>query len=1085
MTDPAATGPNPPWDETANAVLVMDTDGRIVEWPQTAEAMFGFRRSEAVGRLAASLLITDPRRDAFHECLEWLSSEPADAAARNQRLEIVARHKSGEEIVIDLTLTRLNGQEPPLLLGQVRNLSSRIKHEADSSRERMESRLLGQVAALSSVESSFHESLQKCLDTLCGITGWPLGFALLRDPSHLHLATNHLWHMAADERLRGIQPEQFPIEVPKDEGFIGHIWRTGEPSWTSEWGEDDPLLTPALLEPGFQMVFGFPVIADEEIIAVLVFFDWEERIPNGDMMMVIDNLRHQLGRMVERKRWIEERARLAAIVDSSYDAIIGKDLNGRIITWNQGAEQVYGYTAQEVLGQSIRMLLPFGMEEEEPSVTEVVATGHRLNMFETKRRCKDGTVIDVALAVSPIRDSRGRIVGSSSIERDVTLRKKKDTELLHAKREAEQANQAKSEFLANISHELRTPMNAILGMLHLSLGEDLTEPLRDYLKTAHESAQTLLYLLNDLLDFSRMSAGHLELENEPFRLRETLDMAIKSLSLKASEKGLELACHISPHVPNSLKGDAVRLRQIIINLAGNGIKFTDQGEVVVNVNVQSQSGNHAALRFSVRDTGIGIPKQHQEKIFAPFTQVDASTTRNETGSGLGLAIVRELVGKMGGTIGLESEPGQGSHFYFTAPFEVLPETRAAQDSQELYDLRVLVVDDNRTNQVILEETLSNWSMRPTVVGSAKAALKVLEEAQNAEEPFPLVIVDALMPEMDGFMLVEKINENHQDAESPMMVLMLSSADRQTFKQRCENLEVSAYLEKPISQSMLLDTLMTVLKGPLLDRKSYEQVKPLPKGLSILVAEDTPANQKVIRAILEKRGHRVQIANNGREAVDQVTQRRFDVVLMDVQMPTMDGLQATQTIRDLSNPEQSEIPIVAMTAHARREDRRKCLDAGMDAYIAKPIDAGKLIHLVENVERREEDYRASETWESDFLPLSTALINVESAKARMGGNEPLVIDLARFFLEDAPKLVRDIESGLRESRVEDVERAAHSLKGLAANFDAETLATLASSMEEHGRKGNLEKAKRQFSELKDAARSVCREIQTYVDSKSPE
>ncbi len=246
----------------------------------------------------------------------------------------------------------------------------------------------------------------------------------------------------------------------------------------------------------------------------------------------------------------------------------------------------------------------------------------------------------------------------------------------------------------------------------------------------------------------------------------------------------------------------------------------------------------------------------------------------------------------------------------------------------------------------------------------------------------------------------------------MMVLMLSSADRQTFKQRCENLEVSAYLEKPISQSMLLDTLMTVLKGPLLNRKSFEQVKALPKSMSILVAEDTPANQKVIRAILEKRGHRVQIANNGREAVDQIRQRRFDVVLMDVQMPTMDGLQATQTIRNLSDATQAEIPIVAMTAHARREDRRKCLASGMDAYIAKPIDAGKLIQLVENVERREEDYRASETWESDFMPLSTTVINLESAKARMGGNETLVVDLARFFLEDAPKLMQDIEQGLR-------------------------------------------------------------------------
>ncbi len=316
----------------------------------------------------------------------------------------------------------------------------------------------------------------------------------------------------------------------------------------------------------------------------------------------------------------------------------------------------------------------------------------------------------------------------------------------------------------------------------------------------------------------------------------------------------------------------------------------------------------------------------------------------------------------------------------------------------------------------------------------------------------------------------------------MTVLMLSSADRQTFKTRCEKLHVSAYLEKPISQSELLDTLMTVLRGPLLNRDSYERIDPSPQAMSILVAEDTPANQKVIRAILEKRGHQVQIANNGREAVDRIKQRTFDVILMDVQMPTMDGLQATQLIRQLSKPAQAEIPIVAMTAHARREDRRKCLAAGMDAYVAKPIDAGKLVHLVESVKRRTEEMLSSDSWESVAVTPPPKLINVESAKARMDGDESLVIDLAEFFLEDAPKLVNEMEDALDAGHAEVVERAAHSLKGLAANFDAETLATASMIIEEHGRNENLEQARALFPDLQKSAASVTEAIQAYVDAK---
>lgn len=1084
MSDPSRS--SSPAIDRPSALFVLDPHGRITQWTAQAESIFDWNCQEVQGRLMASLLLPDRMRDLFTSQLEELNESPSDDTPPPTRhREIVGVRKNGEEILLDLSLTRLQLNGCASIVGEAKPLSVQRNLEPYVRRSSVESQLLTQATAFSSAEDSLDNSLQKCLDTLCSTTGWPLGFALLPDRSDRFLCSCNVWHLVPDERMEGLDPENFQIKVAQDEGFIGQIWQTGEPAWTSDLGSTTLQLPLEITERNFRSGFGFPVIADDEVIAVLLFFSWEIMDPNPEMLIVINNFRHQLGRMIERKHWIEERARLAAIVDSSYDAIIGTDLHGRVISWNQGAEQVYGYAADEILGQSIQLILPEGIGANEAPMNKVVTSGKQLTQFESRRRRKDGSIIDVAMTVSPIRDSRGRIVGASTIERNITLSKQREKELRKAKKEAEKANQAKTEFLANISHELRTPMNAILGMLNLSLGEKLPETIRDYLSTAHESAQTLLYLLNDLLDFSRMSAGHLELENEPFRLRETVDTAIKTISLRASEKGLELACHIGKHVPNTLRGDAMRLRQIIINLAGNAIKFTDQGEVLVDVNVQSHRGSQVALQVSVRDTGIGIPPEDQEKIFAPFTQVDASTTRNETGSGLGLSIVRELVAKMGGSIGLESEVGRGSLFYFTVPFEVLPDTSIPPENTELADLPVLVVDDNRTNQVILEETLSNWSMQPDVVGSAKAALKRVQEADKAGRPYSMMIVDALMPEMDGFMLVEELNQRLKDAARPTMILMLSSADRQTFKQRCENLQVAAYLEKPVSQSELMDTLMTVLRGPMLDRESFEQVQPIPQGLNILIAEDTPANQKVIRAILEKRGHHVQIANNGREAVDYVKQAEFDVVLMDVQMPTMDGLQATQMIRQLSDPARAEIPIVAMTAHARREDRRKCLASGMDAYIAKPIDAGKLIQLIESAKHRSTDSsgrHASETWEEIPMIASTKQINIDSAKARMGGNEELVIDLARFFLEDAPKLARDMEQGIANGQAESVERAAHSLKGLAANFDAETLATQCLAVEEHGRNDDLKKAKTPCRDLQKTVRAVCDELKAYIASK---
>ncbi|MBX3440587.1 MAG: response regulator, partial [Planctomycetaceae bacterium] len=593
----------------------------------------------------------------------------------------------------------------------------------------------------------------------------------------------------------------------------------------------------------------------------------------------------QLGRIMERRQWEDERARLAAIVDSSYDAIIGKSLDGIIVSWNLGAEQTYGFTAEEAIGESIAIILPDGMQQEEDPIRRAVKSGRRLLQFEAKRRSKSGSDVVVSLTVSPIRDSKGRIVGSSTIERDITHRKHREQELEAAKaaaeaaREiAEAANRTKTEFLANISHELRTPMNAIIGMLELTLGEELSAGMKDYLHTARESAQTLLYLLDDLLDFSRMEAGRFELDAEPFMTREIVDGIVKTLSLRAYEKGLELAARSAPDVPNRLLGDGRRLRQVLMNLTGNAIKFTEQGEVLVSAGVESRTADEVVLLFSVKDTGIGIAPRDQKAIFAPFTQVDSSTTRKQTGSGLGLAICRELVDKMGGRIWLESSEHGGTTFYFTAHFLVLADPPTpAPDLARLRDLPILVVDDNHSNLTILRETLQKWDMNPITTADAANGLQRLRDARQRGEPFAVVIVDALMPEMDGFTLVEKMHE--EGLTATVAVLMLSSVDRQTFQERCKDLAIDIFLEKPVSQPDLLDALVQAYCGPQPEPPPVQPFVRTLRPLRVLLAEDTPANQKVVRAMLERRGHHVVLADNGREALERLRQEDIDVVLM--------------------------------------------------------------------------------------------------------------------------------------------------------------------------------------------------------------
>ncbi len=800
-------------------------------------------------------------------------------------------------------------------------------------------------------------------------------------------------------------------------------------------------------------------------------------------------------------RNLEEKQRegapiLNGLLDSSNDAVIELSLDGIILHWNHGAENIYGYKATSILGSHISTILPPDRQLEFDRCIAMLKAGRDVPPFDTIRRRADGTDVSVSITASPIRDKNDQLKGYVSIARDISDRVRAAEALRDALEEAERASRAKSEFLANVSHELRTPMNAIIGMTELALDEELSPELRDYLETTRESADLLLTLVNDVLDISKLESGKFVLEEVNFSLRELIDESLRSIGSRAYRKGLEIACRVNNDVPDALHGDSLRLRQILTNLVGNAIKFTDEGEIVVEVNVDSSSGRSCVLRFCVSDTGIGISQEDQQRIFAPFTQADASSTRRFAGTGLGLAIATHLINCFRGQFWVESELGSGSRFYFTTRFALADEIVVEQKTKrsnisQLRNLPVLVADDNETNREIIARLLADWQMMPVVTADARTALEKIESSLTDGKPIPLAVVDAIMPEHDGFQLVEEIRARTKAGTKT--ILMLSAADRLAFKERCQELSFDGVLEKPISQSNLFDAIVTAMGVATIDPMPPGDLKhsrPPERTLNVLLAEDTPANRKVVERVLNKRGHNVVSAGNGREAVDQFRLHSYDVILMDVQMPSMDGLQATEAIRacEVEHELSERIPIIAMTAHAMVGDRHRCLAAGMDDYISKPINIRRLIEIVESHgQKRQSIQPQSEQSMNDnqsaSMPAyrpndSSDIMDLDRALRRLDGDEGLLVDLIGFFLEDYPSLVVKMEESATANDAPSLERAAHSMKGLVANFDASIARDIAQQIETAAKQRELHGISNLINDLKSAASELAVNLERY-------
>ena len=774
----------------------------------------------------------------------------------------------------------------------------------------------------------------------------------------------------------------------------------------------------------------------------------------------------------------EEKHR--TIIENIEDGYFEMDRHGQFAIFNDSFRKITGYAADQLQQLDYRRLLtPAETEKVLGAFDKVNRTQQAIKDLGFVIVRKDGARRWVETSLSPIAGANGETAGYRGILRDVTRRRQADA-LNQEKMAAEAASRSKSEFLANMSHEIRTPLNAIIGLAELLLESSLTREQREDLKVVQSAAYALLAVINDILDFSKIEAGKLELERSAFHLRDFLGEALKILAVKAHEKNLELAYRVAPDVPDRLVGDHHRFRQVLLNLIGNAIKFTDSGEIIVFAQCRSRDGNRLMLHVAVQDTGVGIAAGKQVLIFEAFRQADGSTTRKYGGTGLGLAVSAQLVNLMGGQIGVRSVLGKGSIFHFTVAFDVDAEAAAGPevpDEVDLSGLRILVVDDNATNLKILCEMLTSWKMFPKPVASAAEGNAVLRKGGVG---FDMALIDFGLPQSGARSLIRRIKGEAGGATRIIMMLTTTSAKE---TDGFDDADVGAVVTKPVRPSDLLDAIIKALSMETMPSEKHSEKsgsgrQATPPRLNILVAEDTPFNQKYIRRLLDSWQCRTTIVDNGRLAIEALAEQGFDLVLMDVQMPEMDGLTATTWIREQEKQNNRHVPIIAMTAHAMRGDRERCIEAGMDDYVSKPISSSTLLEAVYRVV----PLKAGEAGSASAVEPSESVDDAGELAALLeafNNDGTFFKDVADMFITDYPPMVETVKKAIADEDAALLSRTAHSLKGMARNFQVDGAADAARQLELVAEQGQFETAQDLSRRLADELAGFERRLKRMV------